>query len=335
VRLMFDLGYGPQPGAWPDISNVGRVDALLLSHGHRDHAGGSKLREQLGDPPVYASEIVCRMLATDIQKIALPLCGIAEVLGIRTTTGRSGHAPGGIWIHLAIGGGLLYMGDNCSESLIYASDPPPPAEVAIVDASYGVYDTPLAHVQEEFDRLFDAGPVLLPIPPAGRGPEIALHLLRKRRQMPAVDDALRESLTKLATVDSECLKTGIAGGLARLAAEAPNIETADGIVLAGVADASSGMARTLVERWEDEPAPAIVFTGYVPRETPAERLIKSGRATYRRWNVHPLLSHNRALVSRVGARTVLPAFGDAQRYRNSWADAFRPARIVVSGTVEW
>ena len=37
ARLMLDLGYGPQPGLWPDVSHFGRVDALLLSHSHRDH----------------------------------------------------------------------------------------------------------------------------------------------------------------------------------------------------------------------------------------------------------------------------------------------------------
>ena len=40
ARLLLDLGYGPDPGQWPDVGGTGRVVALLLSHGHRDHAGG-------------------------------------------------------------------------------------------------------------------------------------------------------------------------------------------------------------------------------------------------------------------------------------------------------
>src|SRR4029079_8500445 len=38
-RLMLDLGYGPQPGLWPNVDDVGRVDALLLRHSHKDHIG--------------------------------------------------------------------------------------------------------------------------------------------------------------------------------------------------------------------------------------------------------------------------------------------------------
>ena len=43
------------------------------------------------------------------------------------TNGSNGHAPGGVWLHLGIGGGLLYMGDCSVESSLYAFDPPPPA----------------------------------------------------------------------------------------------------------------------------------------------------------------------------------------------------------------
>jgi Cft2 family RNA processing exonuclease len=335
ARLLLDLGYGPQPGLLPNVDGVGKVDALLLSHGHADHAGGLALLNKIGNPPVYATDIVRRLLPANTSSHPLPLHGMSEVLGLRVTTGRSGHAPGGVWLHIAVDGGLLYMGDNCNESMLYASDAPPPAAAIIVDASYGNYEAPLSECTQRFDPVFDAGPVLLPIPIGGRGPEIALYLIRSGRAAPHIDDALRASLIRLATQDSACLKPGIASELAQLAANAPAIEQPAGVMLAGVADATAGEAAKRVAAWERQTTPAIVFTGYLPPGTPAERLTTSGRANYLRWNVHPRLADNARLVRAVGAHIVLPAFGDAARHRHAWEAAFAPARVVVSGSVEF
>jgi hypothetical protein len=103
-------------------------------------------------------------------------------------------------------------------------------------------------------------------------------------------------------------------------------------MLAAIADATSGEAARLVKQWENESAPAIVFTGYLPPGTPAERLTKSGRARYVRWNVHPRLADNAALARATGARTVLPAFGEA-RHLDAWQAAFAPSRVALQGPV--
>ena len=114
------------------------------------------------------------------------------------------------------------MGDNCAESLIYANDEPPAARVVIADCS--VRDLRYAaqrgdpRVQSQYSTR---GPGLLPIPVAGRGPEIALHVLRSGRGEPAIDDAMRDSLAKLIADDHACLKPGVRDELARLAASAP------------------------------------------------------------------------------------------------------------------
>lgn len=267
---MLDLGYGPQPGLWPNVDGVGEVDALILSHAHRDHAGGLDLREKIGNPPVFASAPVARMLPAAIGAQPLPLVGETEVLGIRVRTGRNGHAPGGVWLHLDIAGGFIYMGDHSVESLIYAYDPPPAAATLVLDASYGAYDAPLAACIEQF------------------APE-----------------------------------------LARIAREAPPITGTSGLMFTGLADATEGEAARLVAKWEGEPAPEIVFTGYLPPGTPAERLVNSGRARYLRWNVHPRLSDNAALVRAVGATTVIPAFCE-RGHLAALSDAFAPARVTMN-----
>lgn len=331
LRLMLDLGYGPQPGLLPNVDNVGPVDALLLSHGHNDHAGGLKLRAKIGNPPVYATAIAARGLPPEVPVKFLPLHGSIDVLGVRVTTGRSGHAPGGVWIHLGLGSGLLYMGDNCCESLLYAWDTPPPAATLILDASYGDYENTLAECQRNLAPHFATG-VLLPVPENGRGPEMALHLLQAGHALPHLDATMRNALQRLATADQDCLQHGAAEILARIAADAPVIGNPQGVMLASRADGMSGETARLIAQWERQPDPAIVFTGYLPPGTPAERLTHSGRAQYLRWNVHPRLSDNAELVRKVGAKTVVPAFGDA-KHMPAWQRAFTPAQILLNGTI--
>lgn len=332
ARLLLDLGYGPQPGLWPDVSRVGRVDALLLSHGHRDHAGGLKLLPEVGSPRVHATDIVRRTLPPDMHSDSLPLHGETTVCGVRVTTGRSGHAPGGVWLHLAIGKGLLYMGDCSVESEVYDHDAPPEAQTVILDASYGAYDVALERCTAALEPVFASAGALLPVPPAGRGPEMALHALRTCRAAPAIDEAMRTSLETLCGSASDCLRSGVGEALSEIARTAPAIDEPQGVMLAGAADGTTGRAAELVAIWESRSEPAIVFTGYVPPGTPAERLTRSGRAIYQRWNVHPRLSDNAALVRSTRARQVLPAFGE-RRHLEAWQSAFAPARVIIEGTV--
>lgn len=330
-RLMLDLGYGPQPGLWPEVDGVGRVDALLLSHSHRDHAGALELAPKIGNPPLYATASVLASLGH--AGTALPLNGTGRVCGITVRTGRNGHAPGGIWLHLDVGDGLIYMADHGVESPVYAFDTPPPAGTIVLDASYGAYSDSLDDCVARFEPVFDRGAALFPVPANGRGPEMAHHIARSRGALPNIGEDLRASLGRLATDDHESLRPGRAQELARIAHEAPPIEEPTGLMFTGAGDAASGAAADLVARWEREPQPEIVFTGYLPPGTPARRLTDSARARHLRWNVHPRLADNVALVRAVKARTVVPAFGEA-RHLEAWRAAFAPARVVIQGSIE-
>lgn len=328
-QLMLDLGYGPGPDCWPDLTGVGRVDALLLSHGHRDHVGGLALRERIGNPPVYATASVLRRLPDDLPKHVLPLQGRAKVLGIAVETGRDGHAPGGVWLRLGLGEGLLYTGDVCTESPLYAFDPPPTAATMLLDASYGDDDRPLAAGRADLLALLAGRNTLLAVPEGGRGPEIALAVHQAGLGPLCLGDTMRQALEALAGPDRASLNPGLEVPLANLARTAAPIAAPRGVMLAGSADGTAGETARLLAAWEGAESPAIVFTGYLPPGTPAVRLVGTGRARLLRWNVHPRLSETRALVRACGARTVLAAFCPADRLGTLPA-ALAPARVVCA-----
>jgi Cft2 family RNA processing exonuclease len=337
-RIMLDLGEGPPPGLLPDVAGLGPIDALVLSHGHIDHVGGLPLLQQLGNPPIYATAIVARDLPKKFPHQGLdlrpfPVGGAGEVLGIAVTTGRNGHAPGGVWVHFAIGGGLLYTGDWSTESILYAFDPPEqPADVALVDCSYGTYGRTLGNCWEALAPLVERGPLLLPVPANGRGPELALQVLRYGHADIFVDAAMAQALRHLVSTDEASLRAEASDDIKAIAVAAKPIEEPRGIMLAASADGTSGATKNLLERWAQTAEPAIVFTGYRAPDTPADRLIKNGRAQFLRWNVHPRLSDVVALAEAVRPRTIVPAFCDRTQLPGL-AEALAPARVTMDSVV--
>jgi Cft2 family RNA processing exonuclease len=333
-RLVLDLGEGPPPGCLPDIAWAAPADALILSHGHKDHIGGLSLLGKLGNPPVYATDIVAQSLPANVKMRPLPIRGATEVLGIPLKTGRNGHAPGGVWLHFEIGNGFLYTGDYSAESALYAYDPPTrPAATALIDCSYGAYERTLAACWSELAAHLGDAPLLLPVPANGRGPEIALELMRHGFGEIFIDEAMQKALRQLGDGAGISRRPDLAEEIRRLTEIAQPIEVARGVMLAASADGTSGAAARLLPQFERSRDVAILFTGYINPNTPAERLAQNGRALRMRWNVHPRLSDAVALTQTVRAQTVVAAFCDRAELA-ALSAALAPAHVTMDAVVE-
>jgi Cft2 family RNA processing exonuclease len=329
-RLLLDCGEGPEPGRRPDFDAIGRVDAVVLSHGHADHVGSLRFRDRIGDPPVYATAPVLARLK-DVAGHAIAMRGTTHVLGISIETGANGHAPGGVWLRLAVGEGLLYMGDHSTESLVYAFDVPPPTPTMIIDGTYGDAEETIEPQQARILDIVARGPALLPVPPDGRGPEIAIFLMEAGLDV-AIDDQVRSVATMLTQAARPSARPASIARLERLLREARRLDAdapAQGAMVAHGGSGDVGVAGALIKRWQDAPGPVILFTGHIAAGTTGRRIVDSGRALFKRWNVHPRFSDNLRLLESVDPKRVIPAFGES-KYLASWQSRVAPREVVAS-----
>ena len=308
-RILLDLGEGPEAGVLPDLTGIGRIDAIALSHAHIDHAGGLVLRGEIGNPPVYATAETWRQIpATKVppeDRRVLPLSGAATIEGVPATIGRCGHAPGGIWLHFAEDGGFLYTGDWSVESTVFPFDPPPRSALVVTDASYGDRASTL---EDQIRAIAEAarGGAVLCVPAFGRGPEMALRLAGLGLT-PRLCPRIRAEAHNLIADRSGLATPGVADALvALLAASSNDPVTPNDIVIATEANAESGMSAELLSRRAE--GFRFLFSGHVPPGTPAASLIAAGEARWLPWNVHPRLDDTLALADEIGARTVVAAF---------------------------
>ncbi|WP_174801305.1 MBL fold metallo-hydrolase [Martelella limonii] len=293
-RVLFDFGDGLDKDEHPDIGAIGTVDAVFLSHAHRDHAGSLDHLDDIGNPCVFATGRTLGFLKGEHAPSAaeiIPEQGSFEACGLSLTTGRCGHAPGGVWFHMQTpSGNFIYTGDISLESRGMPFDYPPPASTLVVDASYGDRAQALEDQIAAMSAYAEGGAVLC-CPSAGRGTDMALALAARGHQVHVSADVGEE--IDAATGRSFSVVDGESA-------------TPRQVIVATEANAEAGLSAALLARGGFR----FVFSSHVPNGTPARRLIDRSEAVWLAWNVHPRRGDVIALADHCGARQVLPAFVD-------------------------
>ena len=302
---LLDVGVGPEATAPFDPVWLTGVDAVFITHDHVDHIGGAAYAIAAG-LPIWCTPATARALPPGAKTHALPTRSTTVIDDVRVTTGRNGHALGGVWLHLGLGEGLFYSGDWSEESAWFAFDAPPAAATALIDASYHLDDVPQsARITALERRLAQArGQTLLPVPPSGRAAELALHLMSLGRV--CIDDACRRAVRGALAEDG-----ARADSAARLAPlmQAEFDPSAD-FLICDTPNAEAGMAWRMVQDWRDAGRlgrdAQVIFTGHMTAH--ARSIAATGGGAFCRWNVHPPLRDQIAMIARLGARRFAPMF---------------------------
>lgn len=289
-------------------------DAILITHDHVDHLNSvNKLPDSI---PLYCTPTVAHSLPAGRRWHPLPRQGHIMIEGIHVTCGLAGHSLDGIWLHLDIAGGIFYSGDFSLESLLYPFIPPPPATLALLDASYGLYTIAQAECRDALQSRLNRAS-LLPVPPSGRALELALWC--QSLGLPwTLDLACQKFYTALQALPTELVKPGIHQQLTQLFPlpwDTPDHTDLPLIRLAADADGVSGEAGRLIS--DPDYTGQVIYTGYLP--TKAQDDVNSGRADWCRWNVHPRLPCIQSLADTLQAEQIIPLF--CPIYAAGWQEA--------------
>lgn len=303
---LLDVGFGPEPTSPFKPEWLEGADAVFITHDHIDHIGGAEHAIAAG-LPIHTTAQTARALPLGADLHLLPVQGQLTIDGIAVTTGRNGHALGGVWLHFALGDeALFYSGDWSEESEWFAFDPPPPAGTALIDASYHLDPVPQSQRKSALDTaLASLDPtvqVLFPVPPSGRAGELALHLMTLGTV--TLDDTCRHALIA-------GLKTGgVSPGAHKITSllDAP-FDPSARFLICDTPNADDGMAWRVVRDWRDSGVLGkngiVLFTGHMTAH--AREVARLG-GLFTRWNVHPPLGDQQRMLMRLGAKRYAPLF---------------------------
>lgn len=326
-RLLLDAGGSLEFDTYKGWEFPENLDAIIISHDHIDHSAG--LLELHENVPVYATSPVLQLLPTHLNLKELPLTGDINIQGIDVSVGQAGHSLGGVWIHLHIGKGVFYSGDFSLESTLFNFDIPAPAELALIDTSYGLYDDCLEQGKKQLSALIKANKkIVMPVPPSGRALEIALWLTEIGEE----DWSLGPDCLKVSEIKKmnpqlfhpQLIKKIHSGE--QFIGNDIDKEYRDSakIVITGDADGVAGEAGRLIKqsnKHHSNITSLTIYTGYLPGK--AKRDVGEGRAAVVRWNVHPRSCDITWLIEQLSCERCLPLFSridDQRLWRQSISD---------------
>jgi hypothetical protein len=301
---ILDVGVGPEATSPFQMQWLEGADRVFISHDHIDHIGGAA-HAVAARLPIHCTAETARALPPGAAVEVLDERGQTVIDGVRVTTGRNGHALGGVWFHFDLGNGLFFSGDWSEESEWFAFDAPPPARTALIDASYHFDAVPQALRRTELDKILAQHAktqILFPVPPSGRAGELALHLLR--RGDVSIDETCQQAIAR-----------AIQGGTLNAAANAlrpllgRGFDPSAQFLICDTPNADAGMAWQIVQNWRDAgrlgQGALVLFTGHM---TAHARAIAAQGGQFLRWNVHPPLSDQIKMLKSLGAQRYAPLF---------------------------
>ncbi|MEL0635453.1 MBL fold metallo-hydrolase [Marinomonas sp. TI.3.20] len=315
IRFLLDAGGALEANEDKGWIQPKDLDAIFISHDHQDHMGG--LIDIDSDVPVFATLAVQKQLPTHLNLKTLPVSGTTSVCGINITTGSAGHSFGGVWLHLDIGDGVFYSGDFSLESTLYPFTFPPMASIALLDASYGLYDESLDQCKNELATyLNDDKHLLMPVPQTGRALEIACWLTSLGFEDWTLGNDCISPKDALSG-PKEGIFTNMRPVLERIKKQPFNLSAK--AILCGDPDGMGGEAEALLKQPERY---LPIYTGHLPEH--ARQAVSKGDAHFIRWNVHPRRRDLKRLIDHLECHTCAPLFNDIKDLKE-WQQALGPS----------